>query len=333
MPRGLVLSNMRNPDRPFKSVNRRLLSTTLIFAVLLAAALRSPLRAQDPQEKSLYDISVSSVTIAVTVQDKRGRFIKDLQQKDFTLLENGEIKKITNFEHDFEAPVSLTVLLDVSGSMALQDRMAECRSALEYLLTILMKSRDETSLLIFADGRVEVAADFSTDPVDLMQELFEAEAYGKTALNDAVAVSPEYARKGKNQKRALLLLTDGIENDSSITPDQALEIARAVEVPIYVVGYKIPLSEQVLKKHERASDLSPAGIIESLGRFSRATGGKAFFVNRLSALNAVMREIRRELSHQYIIGYTSYTDPDSEYRKIEVILPKKKYRVRAREGH
>ena len=105
-----------------------------------------------------------------------------------------------------------------------------------------------------------------------------------------------------------------------------------MDVPIYTIGYKIPLSEQ-LEKHKRAPELSSAGIVEALGRFSRATGGKAYFLTRVFDLNAAMREIKRELSHQYIIGYTSYTDPAGSYRKIEVKTAQKKYRVRTREGY
>jgi VWFA-related protein len=287
---------------------------------------------QDKPKESAYDISVSAVSIAVTVLDKKGRFINDLTADDFTVFENRDKKEITYFKHDFQAPISLTILLDVSGSMELQQKMEECKAALRYLLNYLLRDQDEVSLLIFADGEVEVASPFSADKQGLLTVLAGTEAYGQTALNDAVAVSPEFANRGKNEKRALLLITDGVENDSYSTPEQAVEIARRVDVPIYTIGYKIPLSEQ-LEKHKRAPDLSSAGIVQTLDRFSRATGGKAYFITRIFDLNAAMREIKRELSHQYIIGYTSYTDPEGGYRKIEVKTSRKKYRVRTRAGY
>jgi VWFA-related protein len=199
-------------------------------------------------------------------------------------------------------------------------------------LTYLLSAQDEVSLLIFADGEVEVASRFSADKQGFLTVLEKTEAYGQTALNDAVAVSPEFANQGKNEKRALLLITDGVENDSYSTPEQAVDIARRVDVPIYTIGYKIPLSEQ-LERHKRAPDLSSAGIVETLSRFSRATGGRSYFINRIFDLNAAMREIKRELSHQYIIGYTSYTDPEGSYRKIEVKTSRKKYTVRTRAGY
>ncbi len=285
------------------------------------------------EKEIVYDISVSAVSIAVTVQDKKGRYINDLTEKDFRIYENNEKKDITYFKHDFEAPLSLTVLLDVSGSMALQDKLMESKEALEYLMTYLLEPDDEVSLLIFADGEVEVAVNYSRDKNELVSVLETTEAYGQTALNDAVAVSPGFANKGNNEKRALLLITDGIENDSQYSYDQAVETARRVDIPIYTIGYKIPLSEQYLKKYKHSPLLTTSRIVYSLERFSKATGGKAFFVNQIDELKSVLRMIKRELSHQYLLGYTSYTDPKNEYRKIKVVTSNKKHKVRTREGY
>ena len=179
-------------------------------------------QAQEKQKDSAFDISVSAVSIAVTVQDRKGRFINDLTEQDFAVYENREEKQISYFRHDFQSPISLTILLDVSGSMELQQKMEDCKAALSYLLTYLLREQDEVSLLIFADGEVEVASRFSTDKQDFLTVLEKTEAYGQTALNDAVAVSPEFANQGKNEKRALLLITDGVENDSYSTPEQAV---------------------------------------------------------------------------------------------------------------
>ncbi len=289
---------------------------------------------QEAKKKELnYQISVSAISIAVTVQDKKGRFINDLTEKDFTVYENEVKQNISYFKHDFEADLSLTVLLDVSGSMALEDKLKDCKEVLKYLLTALLGPGDEVSLLIFADGEVEVAAGFSSDKSAFLAELDRTEAYGQTALNDAVAVSPEFAKKGAKEKRALLLMTDGIENDSQASPQQAMEIARRVDVPIYVIGYKTPLSEQYLREHKRAPALTPAGIIDTLEGFSLATGGKTFIANGAEDLAAAVRAIKRELSHQYIIGFTSYQNPKDDYRKIRVVTSNKKYRVRTRAGY
>jgi VWFA-related protein len=129
------------------------------------------------------------------------------------------------------------------------------------------------------------------------------------------------------------LITDGIENDSEYSPEQAIEVARRVDIPIYTIGYKIPLSEQYLKKYKRSSSTTATNIVESLENFSQATGGKAFFLDYAVAFIMALREMIDELSHQYIIGYTSYTDPKSDYRKIRVVTSNKKHRVRTREGY
>lgn len=316
---------------------KKVLMVSTLLACFLSAVANACSGFAFPQEKEKkgisYDIAVSAISIAVTVQDKRGLYIRDLDKEDFSIFENDEKKEITYFSHNFEAPISLTVLLDVSGSMALLDRLKESKEALHYLATYLLDESDEISLLIFADGEVEVAVNFSKDKSEFFKILEETEAYGQTALNDAVGVSPEFANKGTFEKRALLLITDGIENDSQYSPEEAIEVARRVDVPIYTIGYKIPFSEQYLNKYKRSRNLTPSLIVDSLERFSSATGGKAFFVDSAFNLKHTLRMIKRELSHQYILGYTSYTDPKNEYRKIKVTTAKKKYKVRTREGY
>jgi Ca-activated chloride channel family protein len=289
--------------------------------------------AQEKNRELSHQVSVTAVTIAVTVQDRSGRFVTDLTEKDFSVLENGQPKSISHFNASFEAPFSLTVLLDVSGSMALQDKLRECRDALRSLVAASVRPRDEISLLVFADGQVEVASGFSADKSGFLEVLGKTEAYGQTALNDAVAVSPVFANRGRNERRAMVLLTDGVENDSRASPDQAVEIARRVDVPIYAIGYKIPMSEQFLMKYKRSEKLTPAGIVEALERFSEATGGKSYFLSEPAGLRAALSEIAGELSHQYILGYTTTREAKDEYRKITVLASKARYRVRTRQGY
>jgi len=326
-----VILNTRGTSRSSPAVFL-FLATAFLCAVSAPAFVQEKTQ-EKKNEDVRYDVSVTAVTISVTVQDKGGRYINDLTQKDFEVYENNARRTITYFNRDSNAPISLTVLLDVSGSMALLDKFKESREALRTLVTSLLGPRHEVSLLIFADGEVEVASEFSTDRAPFLSVLDKTEAYGQTALNDAVAVSPEFANKGKNEKRALLLITDGIENDSQSTPDQALDIARRVDVPIFIIGYKIPLSDQYLKGQKRAPDLTARGIVATLDRFSQATGGKAYFLKEPRELTQTLREVCVELSHQYIIGYTSYVNGGNEYRRIGVVTPRKKYKVRTRQGY
>ena len=316
---------------------KRRLSIYLSFVFLLSVLMGGNSSLSFSQEKKkqeiAYDVAVTAISIAVSVQNRKGRHITNLTKEDFFVYENNEQKNVTYFSHNYEAPLSLTVLLDVSGSMALQDKLSESKDALDYLMKYLLTDRDEVSLLIFADGDVEVAANFSKEKNDFLSVLDRTEAFGQTALNDAVGVSPDFANKGNNEKRALLLITDGIENDSEYSPEHAIEVARRVDIPIYTIGYKIPLNEQFLKKYKRSKGLTASGITESLERFSETTGGKAFFVNQTLDLKNALRLIKQELSHQYVLGYTSYTGPDNEYRKINVVTKKKSYKVRTREGY
>jgi len=306
---------------------------TIVLALLAAVLSAAPLAAQETvPDKAAHEYVVRAITLAVTVQDGKGRFVNNLTQKDFAIFENNKKKPITYFNHDFGAPLSLTVLLDVSGSMALENKLNECKAALHSLATRLLRPRDEIALLLFADGQVEVAAKHSADKQEFLKVLDATQAYGQTALNDAVAVSPEFATRARNEKRALLLVTDGIENDSQTTPEQALEIARRVDVPIYTIGYKIPRNEQLVGL-KRPEGTTSTGIMATLEKFSRATGGKAWFLTEPTDLADVIREIRNEQAHQYIIGYTSYQDTSDLYRWIRVQTPSAKHKVRTRQGY
>jgi len=304
-----------------------------VFTAMINVFSLSSFSQETKNKKTSHTVAVSAISIAVTVQDKKGRYINDLTKEDFSIFENNEKRDLTYFNHDFKAPLSLTILLDVSGSMAIQDKLKESKESLKYLTTFLLNLDDEFSLLIFADGEVEVAMNFSNNKNYFLNVLEKTEAYGQTALNDAVTVTPEFANKGNNEKRAILLITDGIENDSQYSHYQAVEIARRVDIPIFTIGYKIPLSDQYLKKYKHSPSLTSFGIVYSLERFSRATGGKAFFINQAEELKTALREIKEELSHQYILGYTSYRNQENEYREIKVITSKKKYKVRTREGY
>lgn len=308
-----------------------------VFWALLCFLLGNLSLAQEqpqkiPQDKPAYNVTVNAITIAVTVQDKKGRYINDLEEKDFVIYENNEKKAINYFQHDRSAPLSLTVLLDVSGSMALENKFEECRRALQILAEKILSPHDELALLVFADGEVEVAAGHATDRSAFLSSLEREEAYGKTALHDALAVSPHYAVRAKNEKRALIMITDGIENDSQSSAEQALEIARRVDVPIYVIGYKIPRAEEILARHKRRSGLTTAGLAETLNLFAEATGGRAFFLDNLESLLSTLYEIKKEQSHQYLIGYTSYRD-DDKYRRIRVTTVRGNYRIRTRQGY
>ncbi len=303
------------------------------FCVIFFISISYSFSQEKKDKAAAYDLEVSAISIAVTVQDSKGRFVNDLSQEDFNIFENDNKRELTYFQHDFDAPLSLTILLDVSGSMGLQGKLQESKEAISFLIDHLFHDRDEFSLLIFADGDVEVASKFTRNKEDLLSILEQTQAYGQTALNDAVAVSPEFANKGSNEKRALLLITDGIENDSQYSHEQAIEIARRVDIPIYTIAYKIPLSAQYLKKYKHSPALTPSNIIYSLDRFSKATGGEAFFINTVLEMRTAFRQIKRELSHYYILGYTSHADSSREYRKITVTTSSKKHKVRTREGY
>ena len=126
----------------------------LIFTALISVSAR-PSYSQEKKDKEItHNVAVSAISIAVTVHDKKGRYINDLTKEDFSIFENDEKRDITYFNHDFKAPLSLTILLDVSGSMELQDKLKESKESLKYLATSLLDLEDEFSLLIFVVANI-----------------------------------------------------------------------------------------------------------------------------------------------------------------------------------
>jgi VWFA-related protein len=234
---------------------------------------------------------VELALVQATVRDAAGEYVKGLEQRDFRLLEDGLPQEIVLFSEEPEAPIRVAFLLDVSGSMALQDRLAMARSGIRYFLDRL-GPRDEVALLAFADGEVEVLADFTSDRRLLTDALLTREAYGQTALLDAVARAPGMVPRLENARRAIVLFSDGVDNISRLAPGEAVRIARRTEVPVYSIGFL----DRVERRRAQVGE-------EAMERFSQETGGQLFIADDPYQVNRASRKVVDELKHTYILGY------------------------------
>jgi VWFA-related protein len=246
---------------------------------------------EPPEDPSSTRITVELALVQATVRDAAGEYVKGLKQEAFRLLENGLPQEIVLFSEEPEAPIRVALLLDVSGSMALQDHLAMARSGIRYFLDRL-GPRDEVALLAFADGEVEVLADFTNDRQVLTDALLSRKAYGQTALLDAVARAPGMVPRLENARRAIVLFSDGVDNISRLAPGEAVQIARRTEVPVYSVGF-------LDRVEKRRAELGA----EVLERFSQETGGKVFIADDPHQVNRASRQVVDELKHTYILGY------------------------------
>lgn len=285
------------------------------------ATIERILKVQGQQE-----VSVRLVLVPASVEDKRGRIVTGLTAKDFTLKDESVPQRIKYFAVESSAPVSIAFLLDVSGSMRHSGKLEAAKEAIRHFVDEL-RPQDRFALICFADDQVSWVTDFTSDRQRFLQRLEVQDGYGQTALNDAVAATPKLVDKATNGRKAIVLITDGVDNASSLTVHEAIRTARRVEVPIYSIGFStLPWEDKKLK--DLGYDM---GVLRL---FAAQTGGDIFVVNDPDDMKEAVARISTEMRHQYIIGYTPDIGKwDGRFRTIDLEARNGRYRVRTRKGY
>ena len=268
---------------------------------------------------------VRLVLLPATVTTRRGKPVRGLRQGDFRLYEDGVRQGIDLFATEENSPIALAFLLDVSGSMALGGRLGEAKRAIRSFVQDLGPD-DSMGLICFAENRVDWVTDFTTDRSRFLQRLDVQEALGRTALYDALAASPRLVDLGIKGRKAIVLITDGLDNASSMTRLQATWLARQVAVPIYTLSF-IPLRENLLPKRAREA-------LRVLVRFSGETGGTLYPIHGAPDLTRAVSRIQAELRFQYLIGYyPPATELDGAFHVLRLATLRDSLRVRTRTGY
>ncbi|HXV77125.1 MAG TPA: VWA domain-containing protein [Candidatus Polarisedimenticolaceae bacterium] len=269
---------------------------------------------------------VSMVLLPTSVTDRRGRNVIDLTKEDFRLLEDKVPQNIRYFSSEAREPISVAFVLDVSGSMRQLGKMDHAKEAIRFFVDQL-RYDDRFALICFADEQVDWVTEFTADRQRFMRRLSVQEGYGKTALNDAIAAAPSLVDDGIKGRKAIVLITDGVDNSSRIGIEQAVDIARRVSVPVYSIGF-LSVAENMLPKDVAAMNL------EVLRFVSAETGGKLFAVHDPDELKEAVTAVDRELRHQYLLGYYPPRDKrPGGYREIQVSTERKRLTVRTRKGY
>jgi Ca-activated chloride channel family protein len=281
----------------------------------------------DQVVRPTFKSGVDLVTVTATVRDRRGRLIKGLERQDFEVLDRGEPRRITEFRTD-PTPVSLAILFDISGSMRVADRMTAARFAAHHVLSWLEQGRDEAALFTF-DSRLHQVAPFTVDTRALQGALGEVDPFGATSLHDAIAQAARQAAERTGRRRAVVVITDGIDTASGLTPGQVSGIASAIDVPVYIMATVLPIDhvgreDSLPRQEEPATD----GTVEDLARW---TGGSLFYVSTPSDTSSASRQVIDELRTQYVIAF----EPAGTHgwRPLEIRTRNKDYVVRARSGY
>jgi len=291
-----------------------------------AGADQKPTDSADSIDPSIPKIRTRTdeVNVVFTVMDKKGRRITDLKQNDFRVVDdNKPPEQIRSFQAETNLPLQVGLLIDASNSV--RDRFKfEQESAIEFLNQTIHPGKD-TAFVIGFDVTPEVTQDFTDNTEALAHGVHDLRPGGGTALYDALYYACRdkllKTAKGLTVRRAVILLSDGDDNQSHVTREEAIEMAQRAEAIIYTISTNVSGTKaQGDKVLERIAD---------------ATGGRAFFPFQLRDVANAFAEIQDELRSQYAISYKPADfKADGHYRTIEIVAnDRKNFRVRARRGY
>jgi Ca-activated chloride channel family protein len=252
------------------------------------------------------NVDVDLVLVPVTITDPMNRVVTGLEKDHFALFDNGQQQEIKYFSSE-DAPLSLGVIFDVSGSMA--NKIEKARQAVVELFRTA-NLEDEFFLITFSDAP-EVLADFTQSVEDIQSKLVFIRPKGRTALLDAIYLGVSRMRQAKYPRKALLIISDGGDNHSRYTEGEIKSMVREADVEIYAVGI-FALTPQT--PEEQSGPLL-------LSQVAEVTGGRMFTIDNPKQLGDAVTKIGAELRNQYVLGYRpNNAVHDGKWRKIKVKL-------------
>jgi Ca-activated chloride channel family protein len=331
------------------------------IGLVLAAAVATGAQSQ---EGFLFRSGVDFVSVTATVTNDNGRFVSGLRRQDFTVYDDGVVQDVSHFSAE-RVPVSLGILLDVSGSMSVE-KLATARRAIERLIFDLLEPDDELFFMQFAT-RAEVVQGWTTDRERIRRALRRMDASGGTALYDAVATAIPTAGEGRHRKKALLVISDGNDTSSTMNVPLLRQQILDSDILVYALGVdstartdtRVPIvlpQIQFPTPFPRPGGFPPqpqprfppivggggSTLPSSPGERVNAavlrqitddTGGRTEIVRGFKGLDDATARIADELSKQYFLGYTSSLPRDGRWHSIRVTVRKGGLNVRARRGY
>ena len=304
---------------------------TCVRPFLVVLALLSTLPAANPAQSappadlpdSRIVLEVNRVDVLFTVSDKKGRFVTDLAINDFLVSENKKPQSILEFAAESDLPLRLAILIDTSNSIRDRFRFQQ-EAATRFIDGVIRPSQDKAAIISF-DTSAELVADLTGDTEKLDKAVRELRPGGGTALYDAIyfAARDKLMQDQPRTKfrRAMVILSDGEDNNSRYTRDQALEMAQKADVVLYTVSTNITRM--------------PTDGDKVMRYFATETGGLPFFPFKAEDLSQSFENIANELRHQYMILYRP--EPlknDGLYHTVDIkIRSRKDLVVRARKGY
>jgi Ca-activated chloride channel family protein len=301
----------------------------LITLCVTSAFSQNPKSTPTPEPDNSPDLPVKVktdlVTFTLTVTDLYGRYVSGLTKKAFSVSDNNQDQDITFFS-DTDAPVSVGILFDVSGSMS-GDKIQKARKALEKFVATSHPS-DEYFLIAF-NSRAQLLLDRTRDGDAVLRQLTLVQPKQNTALYDAVYLGVDKVTRGAHQKRALIIISDGQDNASRYNFSEVRRLMKESDVVTYAVG--------ILSGNDSSSMVGMQGQA-FLDELTSVSGGKSFYPQSDVEMDEIFERIALELRHQYSIGYIPKDfQPDGKWRKVKVkVKPPRglpRLTVRSRDGY
>ena len=254
-------------------------------------------------------VDVDLVLVPVTVTDDWNRIVTGLEKDNFTIVEGSQSQEVRHFSSE-DAPISLGVIFDMSGSMS--DKIEKARGAvIEFFKTA--NPQDEFFMISFSD-RPQLTADFTKSVEDVQAKMVFLQAQGRTALLDAIYMGVSKMKDAHTNKKALLIISDGGDNHSRYTENEIKSMVKEADVQVYAIG--------LFSGGSQPEEVAGPGLLSDV---TEVTGGRMFTINNPNELADVATKIGIELRNQYVLGYRPKNKTkDGRWRKIKVkLLPPK----------
>jgi len=303
-----------------------------IAALAVLLPLQGQILLNPPKEPSVITVDVDLVNILCTVRDKSGAYVKNLSKADFEVREDGKQQEITHFARDVDTPLSIALMIDVSGSVM---RILDVeKDAAKHFFSDLLRPNDQAMLGGFAQ-LITIWQELTPSVETLQSALEEAgpanlavdgrragPVRGGTLLYDAVKLVAAQKMRRVPGRKIILLITDGLDNGSIASPEEAAKAAQEADTVIYGIHYVDEIG---------SSRRDGAGALSSM---SDPTGGRTFHVDQKMPLEKVFAAISEDMRNQYAIGYKPPSPArDGAYHKLQVKLHKSGLSIASRNGY
>jgi VWFA-related protein len=303
------------------------LAVSVLVGASSLSAQNDASRSSTQQPQATFKSGVDLVTLSVAVRTEKGRVVQDLQSADFTVLDSGRPTKIVDF-YVGDSPISLAILLDISGSMAVGGNMDRAREAVNVATMNLRGEEDEAALFTF-DSELRQVVGFTKDLENVRRVSLKGTPWGKTSLYDAIGDTATSVSERANRHRALLVITDGVDTGSRFTAAQVSAVASSIDVPVYLLTVVTPLDHPGTE-FEVTSD-GRSTQTATLDELARWTGGDMRIASTPAHISMAVQDLFTELRHQYLISFEPGVRPG--WHPLEIRTRKKGLVVHARGGY